>query len=92
MRNSELLSLIVEAIELNILAVVTKEEKRVSLIGMGIDPLVELIQKLGFTNNTEYLDTNGCDMDFTYNFEKGGQKYQLWGSLVRGIFMFSEEY
>ncbi len=90
MDNQQLEALIKETAKVNILDAVDKKEKYQEIIGMGIYPLVQLIEMMGFTNKTEYLDPNGCDYDFTYEFEKNGIKYDLWGSLTDCTFMFGE--
>lgn len=90
MKNEELELLIKESITNNIISVESNKEKDIKLIGLGIYSVVSLLEVLGFTNNTEYLSTNGCDMDFGYDFEKNGENYHLWGSLLYDGFMFEK--
>lgn len=90
MNNEELLNLIKEIVKQNITKV-ENGEKHIKLIGLGIYTLISLLEELGFKNNTEYLETNGCDMDFNYDLEKNSEKYSLWGSLPSDGYMFAKE-
>lgn len=90
MNSEELLNLIKEITKQNITKV-ESGEKHIRLIGLGIYTLISLLEELGFTNNTEYLETNGCDMDFSYDLEKNNEKYSLWGSLPSDGYMFAKE-
>jgi len=91
MNNDELTLLIKNSITNNINSIENNEQKNIKLIGLGIYSVVSLLEELGFTNNTEYLDTNGCDMDFTYEFVKNNVEYHLWGSLPYDGFMFEKQ-
>ncbi len=82
-----------DQIRLSISHIESNRGKSTRLVGMGIYPLVDFMEKeLGFENKTGTLEVHGHDFDFTYEFSKNNQNYFLFGSLVDGIFIFEKSH